>query len=968
MRLLRTLLIACVLVLGVLAAAAWLVPPRLDVNAWRDEIAALASARLGRSVRIDGPIAFRLLPEPTLTAARVSFAAPSAGISITAAELSLRLALGPLFAGRVDARELVLRGAELRVPWPLAPPTLRFRTPRWLAAFSARVEGGRVVIGRLAVTGIDGTLATDRYTGTYRAAGTATFSAMPWRFTARLSQPGQDGSAGLDVTLDGQDRAQGAGGTLSGQFAPDGAFTGRVAARGPDLARLLPAPAMPFSAEGRVTAAGGLAAADDLVLRLGGSPARAAVALRVAPSLRLDLAVAASRLDLDAWLPVLMRPAATGLPTGIDLSAEAASLAGGTLRGLRAAVDLTPDAATVREARAVLPGDATLRLAGRVLPGTAASPGPHFDGDVTFVAPALRTTLAWAEKAGLVPRVALPAGVLHGATLAAHVAADSMQMAASKLDGRIDGSHVTGSMTLHRGARFAIGAGLAVDRLDLDSWLPGPSPGLAALPGWFRGFDLNLRLDAREAVLRGLVLAPLALDAGAEDGRLSVRKLELGMGGAHASASATVAADGHVSEGRLDVQAPHAVALAPLLPDRLAFLARRVPALWQAAAAVQVLGGGAPNALALKVTADLDDARLEGQPILDLRAGTWKAGMTLRHPGAPRLLQELDMPAVASWLGDGSLGLVAQLSGAAGRLAADSFDLSAGGLHATGALLLDRGSDVPLLTGHVAADTLPLPAPQPRATAPLPLAALAGWSASVQLTAAHVLADQRPVLDQAAAMLGLAQGVLRIDGLTGTFAGGTLHAAGLLDTAAEPPAATLHFDLIGAAVTEPAFDLPLDLAGGFINAHADLTAAGHAPATLMATLGGAVTLDASHGTLAGVALDRLAGDLGDAAVAAALAGGSTPFATLHVVAAADHGVVTMRQGTLALSDGGSATLGGSIDLPDGTLALTLTAHPAGPDAPAIGLRLSGPAAAATRTPELADLTRWRAAQAEAAVP
>ena len=121
MRLLRALLIALAVLAALVAAAAWLVPPRLDVNAWRDDIAALASARLGRSVRIDGPIAFRLLPEPTLTAAKVSLAAPAAGVRVTAAELRLRLALVPLLSGQVDARELVLRGAELRVPWPLAP-------------------------------------------------------------------------------------------------------------------------------------------------------------------------------------------------------------------------------------------------------------------------------------------------------------------------------------------------------------------------------------------------------------------------------------------------------------------------------------------------------------------------------------------------------------------------------------------------------------------------------------------------------------------------------------------------------------------------------------------------------------------------------------------------------------------------------------------------------------------------------
>ena len=515
MRLLRALAFGVIVLLGLAAAAAWFVPPRLDLDAYRDRIAAVASARLGREVRIAGPIAFRLLPEPMLTARGVGFAAPGAGVSVTAEELRLRLALGPLLEGRVDVRELVLRGAELRLPWPLGPAMFRLRAPRWLAAFSAKVEDGRLLIGHVAITGISATFVSDAYTGTYAAAGTASLSGIPWHFDARLSQPGLDGSAALDVSLAGRGAVKGTGGALSGQFAADGSFAGRIAAHGPDLARLLPAPAVPFQAEGRITVADGLAAADDLALQLGGSPARGAVALRFAPKLRLDMALAASRLDLDAWLPVLTRPSSPWLPTGIDLSAEAARIAGGTLRGVRVAIDLGADGADVREARATLPGDAPLRLTGRLLPpGTAtAGAGPRFEGDATLTAPALRTTLAWVAKAGFSPLAALPEGVLHSARLTAHVVADRHEMAVSDMVARLDGSRVTGSLSLRGGKRFAIGAGLAVDRLDLDPWLPIRPVALADLPARVGLFDLNLRLDARQAVLHGITFAPLALDA-----------------------------------------------------------------------------------------------------------------------------------------------------------------------------------------------------------------------------------------------------------------------------------------------------------------------------------------------------------------------------------------------------------------------------------------------------------------------
>ena len=93
-----------------------------------------------------------------------------------------------------------------------------------------------------------------------------------------------------------------------------------------------------------------------------------------------------------------------------------------------------------------------------------------------------------------------------------------------------------------------------------------------------------------------------------------MRKLDLGMNGVQASASATITPEARVTEGRLDMRPRTPRRWPPCCPERLAFLAHRAPGLWRAAAAVQVLGSGAPNELAMKITADLDDLRLEAQP------------------------------------------------------------------------------------------------------------------------------------------------------------------------------------------------------------------------------------------------------------------------------------------------------------------------------------------------------------------
>ncbi len=961
MALLRFLLYLVILLLASAVVAAWLVVPRLDPNLFRAELTNVASNRLGRDVRIDGAIHLDLLPEPTLTAADVKLGSDPGGVRVTAPELRLSVALGPLLAGRIDARELVLRGAEMQVPWPLDPAVLMVRTPRWLSSFTARVEDGRLSIGGLRFTGIDATLSTSAYSGSYAATGTAKLSGQPWRFTARLMQPGLDGSAGLDVTLDGQGPAQGIGGTLSGQIGPDGTLAGRVTGRGPDLSHILPAPAVSFRAEGRVTIAGGLAAADDLAMEIGGSPARGAVALRVTPAPRLDLAIAASRLNLDTWLPVLERAGTFDLPTGVDLSAEAASFAGGTLRGLRAAVDLSNAGAQVREVRAVLPGDAPLRLSGRIGPSDA--PGPRharFEGDVALSAPALRTTLAWVQQAGLTPIASLPEGVLRTADLGFHVVAEPGQVAIAAIDGTIDGNRVAGSMTLRGGKRFVVGAGLTLERLDLDGWLPSEAPSLAALPGHFAPFDLDLRLEAKQALFQGVAFAPLALDASAEGGRLTVRKLDVQVDGVHATASATVGEGGHVSEGRLDLQAPRAEALAPLLPDGLAFLTHQAPGLWQTATNVQVLGSGTPERLALKLSADLADLRLESAPVLDLTHHTWTATTTLRHPGAPRLAEALGMGGAAFWLGDGSLGLIAQLSGAPGRLAADSFDLAAGGLRATGALLLDRAGARPMLTGHIAAETLPLPLPSWHSVDPLPVGGLRGFDAAIKFAAERVQAGLAPLVGHAEGTVGLADGVLRVDLTRGELAGGGVAGVATLDARADPPAIAVAFGITGAAIDGPVLDLPLDLTDGRLEAHVGVTATGHAPAAMLSTLAGDVTLAVTDGALSGVALARLDPRGDDAALRATMLGGATPFATFALAAHAERGVLTLHDTTL---DGPAGSIGaeGRIDLPGDAADLRLALHPAVPDAPTLGLRLSGPWSTLRRAPELAEAARWRAA-------
>jgi uncharacterized protein involved in outer membrane biogenesis len=126
----RTLLAGLAAFASVALIAAWLIPQWLDWTRHRATIEVLASATLGQPVTIQGPITLTLLPQPVLTAAQVNVGGTEpTNLSIHVDALRLRVALWPLIGGRVDARELVLRGPDLRIPWPTEPAMLRTRPP-----------------------------------------------------------------------------------------------------------------------------------------------------------------------------------------------------------------------------------------------------------------------------------------------------------------------------------------------------------------------------------------------------------------------------------------------------------------------------------------------------------------------------------------------------------------------------------------------------------------------------------------------------------------------------------------------------------------------------------------------------------------------------------------------------------------------------------------------------------------------
>ncbi len=955
--------------------AVWQVPQWLDWTRYRTTIEVMASATLGQPVTIQGPISLSVLPQPVLTAAQVDVGGHErTSLSIHVEALRLRVALLPLIGGRIDARELVLRGPDLHIPWTGNPGRLRLHPPSWLAAFSARIENGRLLVGRLAFTGIDATLATLE-TGALAATGTGQFSGQEWHFTSRLTAAGADGAAGLNVTLDGQGKANGLGASFTGQLAPDGTLAGAITSRGPNLAVLLPTPPVPFRADGRLTVGGGLAAIDDLALEFGGSPASGVVALRVAPNQRLDIAIAAGRLDLDAWLPVLLRTDTTiagiDIPIGIDFSAEAAPLGGGTLEHVRAAFDLSGANLVVRDASALLPGNGNLKLSGRVARADPAH--PRFEGDARLDAPVFRTTLRWLDAAipGILPpRLAslLPDGAAQRAVVSAHVLAGGGEIALQRLAGTLDDATIAGSLGLKRGEPVALTLDLTLNRLAVDPWLPSHRPNPFELVKSMSALDAEIKLNIGRATLAGTPIDGLVVDAGIEAGSILLRRLEASVHGAHLAASGMLGAGGKLSGGKFSVVTENAAPLADMLPATW----QATPALWQGPARLDIQASGPQDALVVGIDLALADARLEVDSTVNVPIGEWNGTLTLRHPGARRLIATLGLPeriyldALTSWLGDGSLALVAHVTHAPGRLVVRTFDVTAASLHATGDMTVEGTGAEPQITGNVNADALALPMPDGGSAVPLPLRVLQGWRGHLQVAIDRLSVGQAPEVRNASAVLTVADGALRVEQFAGKLGSGAVSGGLAFDAAADPPEFSAQAQLTGVLLPNSPSDSPLNLLSGRADASLQLDANGYSPSVLLATLGGHATLTVADGTLSGFDLFRLKlavekADPKSAETEAvdSLSSGVTGFERLDLGASLAHGDLTLDRGLLT-AVGGEAHAAGSLDLVRRTLDLKIALQPAVPSPPEVAIRFTGSIDHPNRSVELAGLARWMA--------
>lgn len=529
----------------------------------------------------------------------------------------------------------------------------------------------------------------------------------------------------------------------------------------------------PFRLETEISADSQRLAASKIIVALGDVEVSGEVELEHQAPRRASVNLNASRLDLDSLFEASADgaggdggSAARTQPEGAAAGSSNSGLSSADKDGfvipqdLEASIQIVVDAAIYRqqvlrqilfsaavtdgrlvigEAAALLPGGSDIALS-----GTVSTPEgvPNFDGRLDAAADNLRGVLLWAgADVGSVP-----ADRLRKTTFSSRVTATPDLMTLSDMDLLVDVTRINGGVSVAVRERPGFGIGLAIDRLDLDAYLPksasigsdgkdaatggqpqdptsasgnpaqagtgsgsdaGNSPGLAFLDR----FDANLDFRINSLEYQGASLRNLHLDGTLQAASLILRKLEVAdLSGAAVQAAGRIdeLAGEPAVDGRVTVRVEN--------PSRLdAVIGRAARDLERLGAfTLETTLAGSLEDLSIngRLAAQGGEASASGQLRSVTSAPTFNLLLDAMHPDFNGLARVVAPDAGIS-AGPGAFALTGQLTGSPARIQLSNATLRAGRLTAQGDLGADFSSDIPrvsldLDTGEIRTSDLKL--------------------------------------------------------------------------------------------------------------------------------------------------------------------------------------------------------------------------------------------------------------------
>ncbi|MBT5111466.1 MAG: AsmA family protein [Rhodospirillaceae bacterium] len=888
-----------------LVAAVLIGPGFIDWNAYKSEITEAVETATGRQLSIDGDLKFAVLPTPALRASGVRLSNIDGAQSpdmLTLKDVRVRVSIADLFQGRIAVERIQLIEpvialevlADGRASWDIAPISAAATADSAKADEGQDASGVAISLASLTITdgvlsyrdgagierieGVNAEITADSLQGPFTATLSAIVRGLPVEATLRANsiranQPiglnATFGVADLDsrVTFSGQVNNPGPAASLDGKLSVEGANAAEAIRRitGSGGTAIL---ARPFSLSSVVSASQKLAALNDIAVRLGDVSATGAVNLGFGDTLDLDIAVSVNKFDLDAFLASATLNAEPGktaagsekatataesskaapvaLPENVnatlDLTIDVLRYNRGVVRqvGLRAA--MSNGSITLDRASALLPGGSDVSALGflQIVDGA-----PLFEGEIAAASDNLRAVFDWLS----IDTHGVSNDRLRGFSYASKIKATPESVEIPDINLRLDASTMTGALALAIRERPGLGLRLAIDRINLDAYLPksrrnqaapktnsgvakakpgaGENPpasganGLALLDTFDANFDASVgRLTVQGATLRKLHAEGLLVGGDVNFSTLRVadavgvaatlRGDVRGLGGTPA-----IALDFDVTGKDLSQTFRWLGVKPPLTPKQLG----KVTAKGR-------LDGGL-KALSFKASIIAAGSKIALNGALKDIAGAPKIaiGARIDHPDltkAVRLFAPTFKPAASNL---GAVAAAFRMTGNATGLDITEIDAALGPVTVAGSMSVGLGGPQPrikatLETGEVLTDLF-LPSRKPADTArnrqrkanglsssaataggsgggaanprwsreKIDLSGLKGVDADVTLTMAGLIVD-RIQLDKPHVVFKLKGGRLNVEKFNAGVLGGAVSGAGVIDSATTPPTFT----------------------------------------------------------------------------------------------------------------------------------------------------------------------------------
>ena len=578
-------------VLLVLLVAAVLVGPSFyDWNRHKGEIAAKVREATGRDLTIDGNISLSILWTPTLSVTKVRFANIAGGSApdmATLESLDVRLAFAPLdwIGGKFQVERIDLdqptiileRLADGRANWQFERPAAG-ATPSTGGAGGSeiRLDDIRIADGTLIyrdaksgseqkVESLNVELGATSLHGPFRAGGNLSFQGVPVMF--KLDTGALDAAApaqiAAEIGLAKTDTTFKFSGTVAS--APELAVKGRLDLSTHNLALTLDSLApgtsgglpiavdKPFQIAGDVGYAGGGGEIQNLTVALDDTTASGSAKFTPGTPAKAEAKLGLNRLDLDKLLASMATTAGNAAPAGsatvggfslpqdidasLAIAVGAISYRGGVINDARMVAELAQGKVVLHEFSALLPGGSSVAAFGTLAPADGA---PQFAGSIEAKSDNLRGLLEWLH----LPLPQVPADRLRTLALKSRVTATPGKVQLADLALKLDSSTINGAADIalpgKDRANLAFGAGLHVDQLNLDAYLPpAPKQQGAAAQGKKKGglpleglaplasINANLDLGADKLILNEQALQGVKLTGTLRDGTLTLRELSV---------------------------------------------------------------------------------------------------------------------------------------------------------------------------------------------------------------------------------------------------------------------------------------------------------------------------------------------------------------------------------------------------------------------------------------------------------